>query len=104
MHFTVQLSNFYMQALNIIARGNKIKGQATTYPDEAVFGLELLGSLEVVVDESEAGGLAASEVGSELEDEDAVGVLHLVKLRQPLFQLRLHERQPVKIPSNITEK
>jgi len=29
------------------------------------------------------------EVGAELEDEDAVGVLDLVHLRQPLLQLRL---------------
>ena len=79
-----------MQALNIIATGNKSKGQTTTYPDEAVFGLELLGSLEVVVDEAEASGLASSEVGAELEDEDGVGVLHLVHLGKPLLQLRLH--------------
>jgi hypothetical protein len=62
------------------------------YPDEAVLGLELLGSLKVVVDETESGGLAASEVGSELEDEDAVWVLHLVDLRQPLLELRLREQ------------
>ena len=41
-------------------------------------GLELLGGLEVVVDETESGGLAASEVGAELEHEDAVGVLDVV--------------------------
>ena len=69
-----------------------------TYPDEAILGLELLGGLEVVVDEAEAGGLAASEVGAELEDEDAVGVLDLVHLRQPLLQLRLrHKPQTLKI-------
>jgi len=79
-----------MQALNIIATGNKSKGQTTAYPDEAVFGLELLGSLEVVIDEAEASGLASSEVGAELEDEDGVGVLHLVHLGKPLLQLRLH--------------
>jgi hypothetical protein len=62
------------------------------YPDEAVLGLELLGGLKVVVDDTESGGLAASEVGSELEDEDAVGVLHLVDLRQPLFELCLREQ------------
>ena len=60
-----------------------------TYPDEAVLGLELLGGLEVVVDEAEASGLASSEVGAELEDEDGVGVFHLVHLGQPLLQLRL---------------
>lgn len=64
-------------------------GQATTYPDEAVFGLELLGRLEVIVDEAEASGLASTEVGAELEDEDAVGILHLVHLSQPLLELRL---------------
>jgi hypothetical protein len=63
-----------------------------TYPDEAILGLELLGGLEVVVDETEAGGLAASEVGAELEDEDAVGVFDLVHLRQPLLQLRLRHK------------
>ena len=38
------------------------------------------------------------EVGAELEDEDAVGVLDLVHLRQPLLQLRLcHKPQTLKI-------
>ena len=60
-----------------------------SYHDEAVLGLELLGRLEVVVDEAEAGRLATSEVGAELEDEDAVGVPHVVHLGQPLLQLRL---------------
>jgi hypothetical protein len=32
-------------------------------------------------------------VGAELEDEDGVGVLHLVHLGKPLLQLRLHREQ-----------
>ena len=33
-----------------------------THPDQAVLGLELLGRGDVVVDETEAGGLAATEL------------------------------------------
>ena len=63
-----------------------------TYPDEAILGLELLGGLEVVVDETEAGGLAASEVGAELEDEDAVGVPDLVQLGELVLEVRLQRQ------------
>ena len=52
----------------------KKRGRTDPYPDEAVLGLELLCGLEVIVDETESGGLSASEVGAELEHEDAVGV------------------------------
>ena len=50
--------------------------------DKSVLGLELLGEIHGVVDKSEAGGLAASEVGLEAEDEDPVGgaVVHLTEL------------------------
>ena len=50
--------------------------------DKSVLGLELLGEIHGVIDESEAGGLAASEVGLEAEDEDPVGgaVVHLAEL------------------------
>ena len=40
--------------------------------DETVQGLELLQSLGGVVDEGEASGLAATEVGAETEDLDLV--------------------------------
>jgi len=45
-------------------------------------------------------------VGPELEDEDAVGVLDLVELRQPLFQLRLRARHAPSISrrAHTTEK
>ena len=61
-----------------------------TYPDQAVLGLELLGSVEVIVDEPETAGFAASEVCTELEHDDAVGFLHVVHLGQFLLQLHLH--------------
>merc|ERR1740123_2467802 len=50
--------------------------------DQSVFGPELLGEVHGVIDKSEAGGLAASEVGLEAEDEDPVGgaVVHLAEL------------------------
>ena len=68
----------------------KKRGRTDPYPDEAVLGLELLGCVEVVVDETESGGLAASEMRAELEHEDAVGVLHVVHLGQLILELRLH--------------
>jgi hypothetical protein len=68
------------------------------YPDQPVLGLELLGGLEVVVDEAEAGRLATSEVGAELEDEDAVGVLDLVNLGQLILEIRLRDTRISLIP------
>ena len=58
-----------------------------TYTDEAVLGLELLGRLQVVVDQSEAGGLSASESGAETEDEDnlLVDLVHLGELLAELI-------------------
>jgi hypothetical protein len=67
--------------------------QREPYPDQPVLGLELLGGLEAVVDEAEAGGLAASEVGAELEDEDAVRVLDIVNPRQLILEIRLRNTQ-----------
>ena len=61
--------------------------------DWRVLGLELLGCLKVVADEAEASGLSPA-VGAELEDEDAVGVLHLVGLGEPHLQLCLHAQDP----------
>lgn len=46
----------------------RIKTTATftnAYPDQAVLGLELLGSIHVVIDQSEAGALAATEGSAE---------------------------------------
>ena len=41
--------------------------------DQSVLGLEFLGKVHGVVDEGEAGALAATKVGSEAEGEDTVG-------------------------------
>jgi len=59
-----------------------------TYTDEAVLGLELLGRLQVVVDQSEASGLSASESSAETEDEDNL-LIDLVHLGELLAELIL---------------
>ena len=41
--------------------------------DQPELGLKLLGKVHGVVDEGEAGALAATKVGLEAENEDAVG-------------------------------
>lgn len=56
--------------------------------DQAVLGLELLQSLGGVVDEGEAGGLAATEVGAQAEDLDLL-LLGLVQAAELLAQLSL---------------
>lgn len=57
-------------------------------PDQAVLGLELLQSLGGVVDEGEAGGLAATELGAQAEDLDLL-LLGLVQAGELLAQLSL---------------
>lgn len=59
---------------------------------QAMFGLELLGKVECVVDESETGRLAATEVGAEAEDEAHVGS-DLVHGGQLLADLLLVDRR-----------
>jgi hypothetical protein len=59
-----------------------------TYTNEAVLGLELLGRLQVVVDQSKAGGLSASESGTETEAEDNL-LIDLVHLGELLAELIL---------------
>lgn len=55
-------------------------GEANT--DQTVVGLELLHGLGGVVDEGEAGGLAATELGAQTEDGDLVlaGLVHAGEL------------------------
>ena len=57
--------------------------------DESVLGLELLGDLEVVVDEAEASALASTELCLEAEDEDGGGVGDLEHLGEKLLKLLL---------------
>lgn len=57
-------------------------------PDQAVLGLELLEGLGGVVDEGEAGGLAATELGAQAEDLDLL-LLGLVQAGELLAQLGL---------------
>lgn len=59
-----------------------------TNPHQSVLGLELLHGLGGVIDESEAGGLAATELGSETEDGDLV-LLGLVERTELLTELLL---------------
>lgn len=56
-------------------------------PDEAVLGLELLQGLGGVVDEGEAGRLAATELGAQAEDLDLVllGLVHAAELLAELI-------------------
>jgi len=55
--------------------------------DQAVVGLELLHGLGGVVDQGEAGGLAATELGSQAEDLDLVllGLVHATELLAELL-------------------
>jgi hypothetical protein len=73
-----------------------------TYPDQAIFGFKLLGSVDAIVDEPESGGFSASEVCAELEHDDAVGFLHVVHLGQFVLQLRLHIQDQNQTVSEIT--
>ena len=43
-----------------------------THSCQSVFGLEFLGEVQGVVDQTEASGLATSKVGAEAEDEDHI--------------------------------
>ena len=56
-------------------------------PDQSEVGLELLHGLGGVVDEGEAGGLAATELGSETEDVDLIllGLVHGAELLSELL-------------------
>jgi hypothetical protein len=58
-----------------------------TYTNEAVLGLELLGRLQVVVDQSKASGLSTTESGAETEAEDdlLVDLVHLGELLAELI-------------------
>lgn len=56
--------------------------------DKAVGGLKLLQGLGGVVDEGEAGGLAATELGSQAKNLDLV-LLHLVHAAELLAELLL---------------
>lgn len=71
----------------MMSHGSKVAQQA--YPDKTVLGLELLGDSEVVVDETEAGALATTELRLETEEEDGLRVLHLVHLGDLLLELSL---------------
>merc|ERR1740133_263825 len=62
--------------------------------DQAVLRLELLGSLEVVVDETEAGALAATNGSPEPEKEHTAGILDLVQLDKVFLEVLLgHVRE-----------
>ena len=66
------------------------------YPNESVFGLDLLERVEGVVDEREADGAAAAELGAQTVDDDRVG-RHLVHLRHLLAQLLLGHRRAARV-------
>ncbi len=59
-----------------------------TYTNEAVLGLELLGRLQVIVDQGEAGGLSTTESSAETEAEDNL-LIDLVHLGELLAKLIL---------------
>lgn len=58
---------------------------------ESVLGLELLGEIQCIVDESEAGRLATAEVGLEAEDEHDIGC-NFVHCSQFVADLLLGDR------------
>ena len=74
------------QVMVIIIIGNY--PSSTNLSDKAVLGLELLGEIHGVVDQTEPGGLATSEVGLEPECENSVGcaVVHLGQLLTDLYK------------------
>lgn len=57
--------------------------------DQAMLGLELFDSLNGVIDEAKAAGLAASELGAEAKHGDALNVADVVHLGNLLLQLSL---------------
>uniref|UniRef100_A0A147BFC7 Putative secreted protein n=1 Tax=Ixodes ricinus TaxID=34613 RepID=A0A147BFC7_IXORI len=67
-----------------------------TIPAQPILGLKLLGKVQCVVDEGEAGGLATSELGPEAEAEHHVrgGVVHGTQL---LPHLGLGDGAPVRV-------
>ena len=66
-----------------------VHGLLQTLSDLSVVGLELLQGLDRVVDEAEAGGLAAAIVRSEAEDDHSLGVGDLEDLGHLSLELRL---------------
>ena len=76
-----------MQKHTLLSRGLlDLGGHANA--DKTVVGLELLHGLVGVVDEGEASGLAATELGAETEDGDLV-LVGLVELGELLAELIL---------------
>lgn len=76
------------QEKRTLLSGRTLSLGGKSYPDEAVLGLELLHGLGGVVDEGEAGGLAATELGAQTEDGDLV-LLGLVQAAELLAELIL---------------
>lgn len=68
----------------------------STHPHKPVLWLKLLGHLHVVIDQAEAGALAAAKLGPHAKHKDAVQVLDVVHLGQLLAQLGLQETQSAK--------
>jgi len=59
------------------------------YPLQVALGVVLLAGVHVVVNQSEPGGAAASELGLEAEDNHILLVLRLVDLRELLSKVGL---------------
>ncbi len=73
---------------NEASTGTLLSSASFVYlPVKPVLGLEFLSKVHGVVDEREAGALAATEVGTETEGEDAIRGA-LVHLRQLLPDLK----------------
>lgn len=84
----------------LLSRGTLgLGGEAN--PHQSVLGLELLHGLGGVVDEGEAGGLAATVLGSETEDGDLV-LLGLVEAAELLAELILGDVGAVGV-EDVTE-
>ncbi len=50
------------------------------YPDEAIFGLKFLGSINTVINEAKSCGLATSKLSAESKDENRLRVTHIINL------------------------
>ena len=81
------LEGTVLALLNLLPGGRHLGLEASL--DQAMLGLELLHSLNAVVDESESAGLAATEVGAEAEQGDLVVVPDVVHLGDLLLELSL---------------
>eukprot|EP00170_Pyropia_yezoensis_P002597 contig_10930_g2601 len=70
------------------------RGRSQALANQPILGLKLLRIVQRVVDDSKAGGLAATKGNAKAKHKDGLRVRHLVHLRQLILQLRLGDGPP----------